>query len=76
MSKLPSVTGNQAIKAFEKEGFSVVRVTGSHHIMKKEGHTYNLSVPLHAGTPLKKGTLRQLIRDAGLTQDDFIALLD
>ena len=35
MSKLPSVTGWEAIRAFEKAGFVVDRIRGSHHILKK-----------------------------------------
>lgn len=76
MSDVPVVTGEQAVSAFQKVGFQVVRVKGSHHIMKKPGHRYNLSVPVHRGKALKKGTLRSLIEDAGITVADFAATLD
>ena len=76
MSSLPSVTGKQAVKAFGKLGFYVARITGSHHIMKKDGHAYLLSVPVHAGQTLKPGTLRSLVRAAGITPEEFATLLD
>jgi predicted RNA binding protein YcfA (HicA-like mRNA interferase family) len=76
MSSLPSVTGKQAVKAFGKLGFRVVRITGSHHIMRKDGHPYLLSVPVHSGQTLKTGTLRSLIRAAGITPEQFAKLLD
>ena len=50
MSELPSVNGKQAISAFENNGFAVVRVSGSHHIMKKPDHPYVLSVPVFFDT--------------------------
>ena len=71
MSELPSVTGKQAISAFEKHGFSVVRICGSHHMMKKPAHRFTLSVPVHGNTKLKKGTLRGLINAAGITVEEF-----
>lgn len=72
MSELPSVTGKRAIGAFENNGFTVARVSGSHHIMKKPGHRYVLSVPLHGNTQLKKGLLRALINAAGKTVEQFL----
>ena len=69
MSELPQVSGKEAIKAFGKLGFHIVRQRGSHIILKKDGFPILLSVPLH--DELKKGTLRSLIRDAGLTVDEF-----
>jgi predicted RNA binding protein YcfA (HicA-like mRNA interferase family) len=76
MSKLPTVTGDEAIAAFCRDGFNLVRVSkSSHHILKKEGHPHLLSVPVHSGKNLKPGTLRGLIRGAGLTVDQFSELL-
>jgi len=75
MDRLPSVTAKEAIKAFEKAGFEVVRTKGSHHQMTKPNHLYCLTVPYHGHKALKKGTLRSLIRAAGLTVEEFVALL-
>jgi predicted RNA binding protein YcfA (HicA-like mRNA interferase family) len=76
MSDLPVVTGEQSLSAFRKFGFSVVRIKGSHHTMKKPGHRYNLTVPVHGGKNLKKGTLRGLIAAAGITVEDFVVAID
>jgi predicted RNA binding protein YcfA (HicA-like mRNA interferase family) len=71
MSELPSVTGKQAISAFEQHGFVVVRICGSHHMMKKPAHRFVLAVPVHGKKKLKKGTLRGLINAAGITVEQF-----
>jgi predicted RNA binding protein YcfA (HicA-like mRNA interferase family) len=73
MPHLPVVSGAVAARAFTRAGFSAVRQTGSHLIMMKTGLDVTLSVPLHA--EVKRGTLRRLIADAGLTVDEFCSLL-
>ena len=75
MAKPRQVTGKEAVRAFERAGFRLDRINGSHHILKKAGHPGRLSVPVHAGENLGKGLLRELIGIAGLTMDEFIALL-
>lgn len=71
MSELPQISGKKAVKTFGKLGFQQARQSGSHAILKKDGFPLLLTVPLH--DELKKGTLRRLIRDAGLTIDEFCA---
>ena len=71
--KLPVVSGLQAVKAFSKAGWKPVRQTGSHVIMMHDGSDVTLSVPQHKA--LKRGLLRALVRDAGLTVEEFIGLL-
>ena len=68
---VPNISARKAIKTFKKFGFKKNRQTGSHVILKKPNHTYALSVPDHGAKPLKKGTLRSLISDAGLTVKEF-----
>lgn len=75
MPDLPSVTADEAIAVFEEVGFQLDRIRGSHHILKKPGHLYALSVPNHGNQPLRAGTLRRLIRDAGITVEEFIRCL-
>ena len=72
MTRLPRVSGDEAIKAFEQFGYRIVRQSGSHVRMKCEGRQ-PLTVPRHK--ELKRGTLRTLIRDAGLTVEEFTATL-
>ncbi len=73
MVKLPRISGMKAVKAFNKSGWSVARQTGSHIIMIKNDYKVILSVPRHK--ELDRGTLRKLIKSAGLTVEDFVRLL-
>lgn len=75
MSKLPSIQASVAIKAFEKAGFYQSSADGSHRTLRKEGYRFILTVPVHGSKPLKRGTLRGLIRAAGLSVDEFLKLL-
>ena len=76
MAKLPALTGMQVVRVFQKAGFSVARISGSHHIMKKEGHLRRLSIPVHAGKTVGQGLLKSQISEAGLTIEQFLSLLD
>jgi predicted RNA binding protein YcfA (HicA-like mRNA interferase family) len=71
---MPVVSGADAVRAFCKIGYRVSHQTGSHIILRHESPPHrHLSVPNHR--ELAKGTLRGLIRDAGMTVDEFSALL-
>ncbi|UUX93876.1 type II toxin-antitoxin system HicA family toxin [Methanoplanus endosymbiosus] len=67
------MSGHDAVKAFSKAGWVVRRQTGNHVIMKREGMPLILSVPLHS--EMKRGTLRDLISDSGMTTDEFVNYL-
>jgi predicted RNA binding protein YcfA (HicA-like mRNA interferase family) len=75
MPKLPNVTGPEAIRAFERIGFQVVRVRSSHHVMKRVGHPFSVVVPVHGNQSIPPGTLRALIRSAGIDVERFVELL-
>ena len=62
-------SGLEAIKKFERGGWSVDRQKGSHVMLVRAGYLYTLSVPLHRELDL--GTLKKLIRQAGLTAAEF-----
>ncbi len=68
---LPVLSGREVVRVFESLGWSVARQSGSHIILVKEGEMATLSVPDHR--EVAKGTLRGLIRAAGLTVADFVA---
>lgn len=70
----PVVSGQQLIKALEKDGWTVVRQRGSHVRLKKPGRRYALVVPLHK--EIRKGTLGGILRDASLNSDDLRHLLN
>jgi len=73
MSRLANISGKEAARAFEKAGWKAVGQVGSHLVMVKEGCRANLSIPQHK--ELSMGTLRALIRCAGMTVDEFLDLL-
>jgi len=73
MVKQPVVSGAEAVKAFQRAGWRVDRQKGSHIVLLKPGHIASLSVPQHP--ELAPGTLRALIRAAGLSVEEFAALL-
>jgi predicted RNA binding protein YcfA (HicA-like mRNA interferase family) len=75
MSKIPRIKGSDAVRAFESAGFVCVRTASSHHILKKKGCPNTLSIPDNAGKKVGKGLLKSQITAAGLTVDEFIALL-
>lgn len=73
MGKLFNISGKAAAKAFKKTGWQIMGQVGSHLIMVKPGVNANLSIPQHK--ELSVGTLRALIRNSGLTVDEFLNLL-
>ena len=72
MPKLPVISGDDFVRAMAKIGYYEDRTRGSHMILRCSGRR-PLSVPRHR--TLDRGTLRGLIRDAGLSVEEFIELL-
>ena len=73
MARLANISGKEASKAFQKAGWLTIGQVGSHLVMSKPGLRVNLSIPQHK--ELSVGTLRALIRNAGMTVEEFLALL-
>ena len=73
MSKLPRISGRECIKALEKSGFQYKRQEGSHVILRRTDPFAQVVVPDH--TELDRGTLRAIIRQAGMSVDEFVKLL-
>lgn len=71
MGKLGNISGKEAVKIFEKSGWRIIGQVGSHVVMVKPGVRANLSIPQHK--ELSVGTLRSLIRSAGMTVDEFLS---
>lgn len=72
MSQLPVISGRETRRAFERAGWLFDRQRGSHMILVKSGVPVNLSIPDHR--ELDRGLLRGLIRDAGMTVEEFLSL--
>lgn len=73
MSRLPVCSGTEVIRAFERAGWSRERQRGSHVTLTKQGRSTVLTVPLHSS--IGPGLLRNLIRKAGLTVEEFTKLV-
>jgi predicted RNA binding protein YcfA (HicA-like mRNA interferase family) len=71
-SKLPSLKPKEVIKVLEKLGFVFVRQKGSHRIYVKSN--IGITIPYH-NKDLKKGTLRAIIKQTGLSVEEFLKLL-
>jgi predicted RNA binding protein YcfA (HicA-like mRNA interferase family) len=71
MPKLPIVSGTDAVRALERVGFNVVRQRGSHMVLRRG--SAGCVVPNHR--ELKIGTLSGILKQAGVSADEFIAAL-
>ena len=74
MTRLPVVKPRQLIRALERAGFFLHHVTGSHHYFKHPNKPGLVVVPYHT-KDLKPGTLRAILRQAGLSANELINLL-
>ncbi len=73
MSKLPGISGRECVKALGKVAFYFKRQEGSHIILRRDHPFAQVVVPAHK--ELDRGTLRAIIRQSGLSVDEFIKLL-
>ncbi len=73
--RLPSLSTREVVRAFETAGFRVVprRGKGSHIAMARQDYPAILVIPAHGDVP--RGTLRALIRQSGMTVEQFLDLL-
>ncbi|MBM4398390.1 MAG: type II toxin-antitoxin system HicA family toxin [Deltaproteobacteria bacterium] len=75
MSKVPSLSFAEIVRALQRDGWVVVRQRGSHIRLQKRtaNETLKLVVPAHR--PVKRSTLAHILKQAHLGVDDFLALL-
>jgi predicted RNA binding protein YcfA (HicA-like mRNA interferase family) len=73
MTKLPVISGRECVKPLQRAGFSVRRQEGSHIILRRDEPFAQVVVPDHR--ELDRGTLRAILRHAGLTIEEFVGLL-
>ena len=71
MAGLRPVSGDEFVRIMRVLGYEVERIRGSHMMLRCQGRK-PLTVPRHR--ELDRGTLRGLIRDAGLTVEEFLGL--
>ena len=74
MIKIPQVSGREIVKALKKIGYEIDHQTGSHIILRHFLPPYKrVSVPDHK--EIAKGTLKSILRQTGLTNENFLKLL-
>ena len=73
MSRLPQVSGPEIVRALQKVGFTIRRQHGSHIIMRRDDPHAQTVVPNHR--QIDRGTLRAILRQSELSNDEFIKLL-
>lgn len=73
MGRLNNISGKDAVRAFQRAGWQKIGQVGSHVIMVRADTKVNLSIPQHK--ELSVGTLRALIRHAGLSVEEFLDLV-
>ncbi len=74
MSRLPRLTGSEAVCALQKADFEIVRQRGSHVYMRHADGRATV-VPVHKGEDLGSGILSKILRDAELNRQEFLKLL-
>jgi predicted RNA binding protein YcfA (HicA-like mRNA interferase family) len=76
VSELPQITGARLVRALERAGFILLRQSGSHATLR---HTSDLmrraTVPLHGSKPVKPGTLRAILKGAGIEVEQLKELI-
>jgi len=74
MPKIPIITAEKLIKVLKKKGFVLDRVKGSHHIFTYSSQKLLVSVPVHKGQTLGRGITLGILKDAGITPEEFFKL--
>ncbi len=75
MTKVPSLGYEKVIKAFQRDGWVVVRQKGSHIRLQKHLQDEMLKLTIPAHRPLKKSTLPHILKQARLSVDEFLELI-
>jgi len=75
MTRLPQVTARKMLAALQRAGFVIRRVKGSHHFLRhRDDPRRETVIALHPGD-LPEGTVREILKQAGLSRDQFVKLL-
>jgi len=74
MPKLPAVSPQKLAKALEQAGFKLIRVKGSHYYYHNSQTEKIAVVPFH-NKDLHKGTLHAILKDAGMSVEEFLSLI-
>ncbi len=69
---MKSRSGKELCKVVQNKGWILKRIKGSHHIFEKAGLETTLSIPIYSNKDLKIGTLKSIMKQANLTEEDLI----
>ena len=73
--KLPILSGHEVIKVLTQQGFKIARQKGSHIILIRESDKGKKAVVVPNHKEIDRGTLLEIIRQSGLTKEEFIKLI-
>ncbi|MFQ5954898.1 MAG: type II toxin-antitoxin system HicA family toxin [Kiloniellales bacterium] len=74
--RLPALDARDVLKALHRAGFFVARSSGSHqYLIHEDDPSRRVVVPVHGGRDLPRGLLRAIVRQSGLSVEEFIDLL-
>lgn len=74
MPRLPTLKVKEVLRRFIKAGFVKWRQSGSHLAMYRQSDNRTITIPVHFGKDVPRGTLRAIIREAGMSVDEFVEL--
>ena len=74
MAKIPRVTGKGLIKILKSQGFEVVRIKGSHHILKNSRGKVTV-IPVHSNEIIGPGLLNKILADCEIKKEELLKLL-
>ncbi len=73
MTRMPALKPGEVIAILEKAGYYIDHTTGSHHIMRHPDRPQRIPVSYHT-KDIKRGVLHSIIKQSGLTQEEFLSL--
>jgi len=74
LPKIPPLNPHKLIKILQRTGFKIIRQKGSHVIMMNDQKIRTV-IPVHPGKDVKPGLIRAIIKEAGLSREEFLKLL-
>ena len=74
MTDIPQISADKCVTTLEKAGYRLLRQIGSHIHVRRDTPFAQVTVPNHK--PIKRGTLQSIIRQSGLSVDEFLKLLN
>jgi predicted RNA binding protein YcfA (HicA-like mRNA interferase family) len=74
MTRIPPVSGRDLVAALGRKGFQVIRVKGSHHVLRHADGRMTV-VPVHGREEIGPGLLAKILRDCDMSRDELRALV-